>query len=95
MRNPSGEEVWTSMGGMTETDENGIAHHVLWGRVDLRVGSKVTLTVVDTNEPDPPLKKYRSDRDVQEDPYTAEEWEEMERSEWLRLKAKFERDTTT
>lgn len=94
MRNGSSEEIWLSMGGMSQDDENRVAHHVRWGRIDLCVGSRVTLTVVNTDEPDPPLRRYRSDREVQENPYTEEEWEEMERSEWMRLKAKFEPDNT-
>jgi hypothetical protein len=86
-------EVTVSMGGLTQEDENGIRHHVRWGRRELQVGAKVVLTVVDTERPDPPIRRYRSDREVQEDPYTDEEIAEFERADYLRLKAKFEPET--
>lgn len=83
-------EISLSMGGLTQEGENGIRHHFRWGRRELQVGTKVALTVVDTEQPDPPIRRYRSDREVQEQPFTDEEIAEFERADYLRLRAKFE-----
>jgi len=82
--------VDVSVTGLSETDASGVSHHARWGRIDLEVGSKVTINLIDTAQPDPPVRRFRSDREVQEPSFTEEEIEEMERADWLRLKAKFE-----
>jgi hypothetical protein len=78
------------VGGLSEDDPDGVAHHARWARIDLATGSRVSVNVVETDHPDPPARRYRSDREIHESPFTDEEIEEMEREEWLRLKAKFE-----
>ena len=83
-------EIELSVGGLSERDASGIAHHLRWVRTELKVGSIVTVNIVDTDQPDEPVRRYRSDREVQDSPFTDEEIEEMERADWLRLKAKFE-----
>ena len=77
-----------STGGLTEDDADGLAYHARWPRIDLAVGSQVTVNILDIDDPDPPLKRYRSDRP--EKRFTDEEIEEMEREDYVRLKAKFE-----
>lgn len=78
------------VGGLSEDDSDGVAHHARWARIDLATGSRVSVNVVETDHPDPPARRYRSDREVHESPFTDDEIEAMEREEWLRLKAKFE-----
>ncbi len=56
----------------------------------MTVGSKVVINIVETDQPDPPVRRYRSDRLVQESPFSEEEIEQMEREDYVRLKAKFE-----
>ena len=79
-----------SAGGLSETDADGAAYHQRWEKVDLAVGSRVVINLVETDEPDPPIRRYRSDRKVQESPFTDEEIEAMEREDYARLKARFE-----
>ena len=79
-----------SDGGLSENDADGAAHHARWEKVDLAVGSTVVINLVETDQPDPPIRRYRSDREVHESPFTDEEIEEMEREDYARLKAKFE-----
>jgi hypothetical protein len=78
------------VGGMTGDDETGASHHFRWKRRNLAVGMQVTIQIVEVDRADDPIRRYRSDRQVQEDPLTDEEIEEIERAEWLRLKARFE-----
>jgi len=85
-----GDRVGISVGGLTRADADGVSYHARWGRIDLEVENRATISLVDTDQPDPPIHRYRSDREVQEEPFTEEETEEMEREQWLRLKAKFE-----
>jgi hypothetical protein len=49
----------------------------------------VVVTLVDTTAPDAPFKRYRSDRDVQEDPFTVDEIREMRLQTYLELKKEF------
>jgi hypothetical protein len=86
------DEIELSVGGLSETDASGVSHHLRWVRTELQVGTKVTVNIVETDRPDEPVRRYRSDREVQESPFTDEEIEEMERADWLRLKPKFESD---
>ena len=46
--------------------------------------------IVDTDEIDAPVKRYRSDQEVQENPFTDEEWREMRYNDYLQLKEEFE-----
>jgi len=84
------DELEFAVGGLTQADRDDVSHHARWACRPLQVGSQVEIAIVDTDRPDEPNRRYRSDRDVQESPFTDEEIEEMERAEWLRLKAKFE-----
>ena len=83
-------ELELSVGGLSQSDQDGAAYHVRWAKRVLEVGSKVTIEVVDTDAPDAPLRRYRSDSEIQESPWSAEEIEQFEREEFRRLKAKFE-----
>ena len=78
-----------SVGGLSQPDDEGISYHFRWGRLPLSIGSRVVVTLVDTDSPDPPVKRYRSDREVQEDPFTAEEIRGMRLQTYLELKREF------
>lgn len=87
------ESLELHMGGMTQPDVAGISHHVRWGRLTrLAVGTTVTIRVIDADAIDPPTRRHRCDNEVQESGFTEEEIEQMQREEWMRLKAKFEPD---
>ena len=83
------QHIEVSVGGLSNRDTSGAAYHVRWRGRDLKVGSRVTVSVVDTENPDPPTKRYRSDRDVQESPFTDDETREMRRQDYLELKKEF------
>ena len=84
-----------SAGGLSETGADGADYHQRWEKVDLAVGSKVVINLVETDRVDPPVRRYRSDRKVQESPFTDEEIEAMEREDYERLKAKFDPEQDT
>jgi len=79
-----------SIGGLSERDPSGSPHHVRWSGRAVVVGSRIVVTVVETDHPDPPTKRYRSDKEVQESPFTDAEWKEMRRQDYLELKKEFE-----
>jgi len=83
------EEIELSVGGLSRADTSGVAFHFRWPGRRLQVGSTVTVSVVDTEHPDPPAKRYRSDKEVQESPFTDAEWKEMRRQDYLELKKEF------
>lgn len=89
----TGNEISTSMGGMTLPDSNEVCHHFRWGRSYLPIGSIVTIRVIETESPDAPLKRYRSDRETQECPYSEEEMRQMRYEGYIALKAEFESDS--
>ena len=78
-----------SVGGLSQPDDKGISYHFRWSRVPLSIGSRVVVTLVDTAAPDAPVKRYRSDREVQEDPFTVEEIREMRLQTYVELKKEF------
>ena len=82
------QHIEVSVGGLAEST-SGAAYHVRWRGRDLKIGSRVTVSVVDTQNPDPPTKRYRSDKEVQENPFTDDEMREMRRRDYLELKKEF------
>jgi len=84
------DEAHFSVGGLSESDANGVSHHVRWKEKVLTIGSQVKVTVVETDQPDFPLKRYRSDARIQENPFTEEEMREMRWRDYLELKKEFE-----
>ena len=95
MRNESDSNVRDgyielSAGGLTLPNDEDIRHHFRWPKLDLKVGSVVTIEVVETSTPTPPKKRYRSDSKVQENPFTEDEMREMRYQDYLALKAEFE-----
>ena len=88
-REPDGEIELTA-GGLSKSDASGAAYHSRWSPRQLRPGSTVTIELIETDQVDEPLRRYRSDRKVQESPWTDEEIEAFEREEYERLKARFE-----
>ncbi len=71
-------------------DDENIRYHFRWPRLDLEVGSVVTIEVIESEEPTPPKKRYRSDAEVQENSFTDDEIREMRYQDYLALKAEFE-----
>lgn len=76
--------------GLAQPQTDGVYEYVRWQSLQLAVGDELVLRLVDVSEADPPIKRYRSDKTVQENPFTDEELEEMERQNYRRLKKKFE-----
>ncbi len=88
------DEVRCSVGGLSEADSAAVSHHVRWKERTLPVGSRVTVTVVEVDSPDAPIKRYRSDSKVQECAFTETEMKEMRRADYLDLKKEFEGNAT-
>ena len=86
------DEIDLAIGGLTKADAAKQRLHFRWPRRQLKVGSTVKITVVDSEEADAPVKRYRSDKDVQESPFTDDEMREMRRQDYLKLKQEFERN---
>ena len=80
------------VGGLERGTENNPAHHLRHIFKRLEVGDKIEIEIVDSAEVMQPIKRYRSDREVQESPFTNEELEEMDRKAYEELKAKYEPD---
>jgi hypothetical protein len=80
------DDLRFGVGGLSLKDSASIHHHFRWADKLLQVGSKDVVTVVDTDRPDPPLRRYRSDAEVQESPFTDEEMRELRRQDYEALK---------
>jgi hypothetical protein len=78
------------IGGLSQDTDSG-AYHVRWKAPDLEIGSEILVRVIDCDHPDDPTRCYRSDKDVQENPFTEEEMREMRYQSYLDLKAEFEK----
>jgi hypothetical protein len=80
-----------SAGGLTLPNAEGIRQHFRYTTVPLKIGTRVTISVIEVDTVDPPKKRYRSDKTIQESPFTEEEMREMRYKDYLELKAEFER----
>ena len=90
-RGANGEnEYEISAGGLASQMMPGKHEHVRWGRRVLSIGDEVTIKLVNIPSADAPLKRYRSDKTVQENPFTEEEIREMQWQSFLKLKEIFE-----
>jgi hypothetical protein len=76
--------------GLPVQVEKGKLEHLRWGRRPLKVGDEVTIRLAEVTTADAPIKRYRSDREVQEDPFTEEEVRQRQWETYLALKEKFE-----
>jgi hypothetical protein len=83
-------EIRFSVGGLSRADPSGVRHHFRWPERNLAMGSTISVTIVDVENPDPPQRRYRSDKHVQQSPFTEEELREIRRQDYLELKKEFE-----
>jgi hypothetical protein len=77
----SGNEIELTVGGLVAPDSSA-TEHLEWLRRELKVGDRIVLTVVNTVDLDPPVRR------TPEDPELAQQ---RERRYYERLKARFER----
>jgi hypothetical protein len=84
------DDMKYSVGGLTQPDSSGVCHHFRWKDRTLTVGPKVSVTVVDIYAAGPPVKRYRSDAEAQENACTDEEWRQLRYQDYLELKKEFE-----
>jgi hypothetical protein len=77
--------------GMPQQVTQGQHEHIRWGTKRLQLGDVIQVRLIETESVDPPIKRYRSDKEVQENPFTEEEIYEMEKETYLQLKKKFEK----
>ena len=83
-----------SVGGLSQPDESDICQHFRWQERELAIGSTVCVEVVETDAPDPVIKRYRSDAQVQENPFTDAEMRALRFQDYMALKKEFEGATT-
>ena len=81
-----------SLNGMSHETSEGYCQHFRWAVPDIEVGDKIEIHIVETNEVDAPTNRYRSDHQVQEDPFTEAEARELRYQDYLKFKAEFEPD---
>lgn len=86
------DHIRLSTGGISKVTPQGHCEHFRWPETSLAPGDGVALEIVDVAAVDAPLKRYRSDNEVQESPYTEEEWKALRYKDYLRLKEEFEND---
>ena len=84
------DEFEMSVGGLALPRIEGQHEHVRWGRLRLSIGDEVMIRLVEVSRADTPKKRHRSDKAVQENPFTEEEIYEMQKETYLKLKKKFE-----
>lgn len=87
------EQIQVSLGGLSRRSLCGFAEHFRWPESNVGVGDRVELEVIDAENPNQPARRYRSDREMQESPFTETELRELRYKEYLELKAEFEPET--
>jgi len=64
--------------------------YVRWGRKKLSVGDAITIRIVQVSTADSPIKRFRENKGMTENPFTEEELLKMQKEDYLFLKKKFE-----
>ena len=82
-------ELNLKIGGLAQITYPEKLEHVRWPHLDLKIGDEVLISVVDVETADDPVKRYRSDKNVQENAFTDEEIFELQKQDYLRLKELF------
>lgn len=90
--NQSNDYIRLNLGGMSHELPEGFCQHFRWKNLNLDVGDRIEIEILETNETDPPTKRYRSDHQVQEDPFTEEDARDLRYQDYLELKKEFEPD---
>ncbi len=96
IRNEEGDgkdQIEFRAGGLSLPNGEDIRQHFHWAAEPLQIGSAISIRVVEVDRADPPLKRYRSDAEVRESPFTEEEWRELRYQDYLKLKAEFEQES--
>ena len=83
-----------SLSGMSKELDDGFCQHFRWANHDISVGDFIEIELVETETVDTPIKRYRSDSEVQESPFTEKEVHDMRYADYLELKKEFENDTS-
>ena len=83
-------DCYLHIGGLTQSDENGVSRHYRWATPNIQEGSRIEIEIVDSENCVPPARVYRSDREVQEPEFTEEEMRDMRYKGYLKLKKEFE-----
>lgn len=78
------------IGGMTIPELDGFRRHLNWNVGRLGLEDAVTFRLVETDNVDPPAKRYRLNPEVDESPFTESELREMRYEDYLDLKAEFD-----
>jgi hypothetical protein len=88
----SGNVVQMDVGVGLEQKEPGKLENLRWNKLKITEHDEILLRFVQTDVTDEPSRRYRSDRNVQESPYTEDEKRDIRYKDYLELKEEFERD---
>lgn len=66
---PKGDDIVRDIGALSEPDSAGVSHHARWNGRKLAVGMTVTIKIVETDRPDGPIKRFRADHEVCDEPF--------------------------
>jgi hypothetical protein len=85
------DEARLHLGALVKEDD-GVSYHLRWNPAEtyLPIGSRVELRIVNGDNIDAPVIRYRSDREIQESPFTEAELRKMRHRQFLELKREFE-----
>jgi len=87
---PDEENVSFNVGGLADVNSENTGQYVRLIQRDLQIGDIIEIKIVESGQVIDPIKRYRSDSKIQENPFTEEEILQMEREDYERLRAKFE-----
>jgi hypothetical protein len=79
-----------NMSGLSQDTDKGYPEHFCWKDRDLQIGDVVEIEILETDEVDAPVKRFRSDHEVQVNPFTDVENREMRCNDYLPLKGEYE-----
>ena len=83
------DRIRLPLGGLSHVAKDGYPRHFRWKDYLLTVGDKVEIEIIESDDVDAPIKRFRSDKIVQENPFTDEEIREMRYKDYIELKKEF------
>ena len=80
------------IGGLAQNAEPDKLGSVRWPHLDIEIGDEVSITLVEVDKADEPLRRFQSDKPMLENSLIDEELFELQKQDYLRLKEHFKNE---
>jgi len=90
--NDEDHTISLKIGGVAQNSEPDKLGSVRWPHLDIEIGDEVSISLVEVDIADEPLRRFRSDKPMLEKSLIDEELFELQKQDYLRLKELFKNE---